>query len=113
MIKHNLGVGSWGMENLRSPWILVAGSTGWKDSAVSPGLAMFQFVEREEELCSDHMVIGAMEQGISPAPQPSGLRGELQLSSSAVDKGPFRGDRIPALGWIPVSSVWCIILVSF
>lgn len=29
-----LGVASWGLEHVRSRWILALGSAGWKDSAV-------------------------------------------------------------------------------
>lgn len=72
VIKPNLEVGSWGTENLRSTWISVAGSAGWKDSVLSARLTMFQFVEKEEGFCCSQMVIGATRQGISPAPQPPG-----------------------------------------
>lgn len=72
VIKPNLEVGSWGMENLRSTWISVAGSAGWKDSVLSARLTMFQFVEKEDGFCCSQMVIGATRQGISPAPQPPG-----------------------------------------
>lgn len=72
MIKPNLKVVSWGMEKLRSTWISVAGSAGWKDSVLSARLPIFQSVEKEEGFCCSQMVIGATGQGISPAPQPPG-----------------------------------------
>ena len=52
-MKPNLEAGSWGMENLRSTWISVAGSAGWKDSVLSARLTMFQFVEKEEGFCPE------------------------------------------------------------
>ena len=79
MMKPNLEAGSWGMENLRSTWISVAGSAGWKDSVLSARLTMFQFVEKEEGFCCSQMVIGATGQGISPAPQLPGWSGEFAV----------------------------------